>query len=267
MSSEAPAVCLKGLTVAYDAQPVLWNVNLDVPQGVVMGIVGPNGAGKSTLLKAVLNIVRPLAGQIEVFGRSYRASRYRVGYVPQRAGVDWDFPISVLDLVLMGTYGQLGWFHRPGADERRRALESLERVGMSGFANQQIGELSGGQQQRVFLARAFVQNAEVLLMDEPFAGVDATTEQAIVDLMHGLRQNGKTLLIVHHDLTTVSDYFDHVALLNRQIIAAGQIEDAFNMDFLEKTYGGPLVRCKVAFDHMAQLESDADASDNGSSDA
>ena len=267
MSSEAPALRLQGLTVAYDAQPVLWNVDLDVPRGVIMGIVGPNGAGKSTLLKAVLDIVRPLAGKVEVFGRSYRANRFQVGYVPQRAGVDWDFPISVLDLVLMGTYGQLGWFRRPGVDERRRALESLERVGMSEFADQQIGELSGGQQQRVFLARAFVQDAEVLLMDEPFAGVDATTEQAIVDLMHGLRQNGKTLLIVHHDLTTVSDYFDHVALLNRQIIAAGQIADAFNMDFLEKTYGGPLMRCKIAFEHMAHLESDNKAGDKGPSDA
>ena len=235
------ALNIENLTVAYDTQPVLWNVDLVVPVGVVMGIVGPNGAGKSTLLKAVLGIIPKLTGKIDVLGKRYSNQRRQIGYVPQRSSVDWDFPTTVLDLVLMGTYGRLGWFRRPGTTERKLAWEALERVEMAGFADRQIGELSGGQQQRAFLARAFVQDEPLLLMDEPFAGVDATTEKTLVRLMHDLRNQGKTLVVVHHDLTTVEDYFDSVALINQQIIGAGEVKEVFTQAQLEKTYGGPLV--------------------------
>ena len=248
MNEPATAIQVKGLTVAYDAKPVLWNVDLTVPRGAMMGVIGPNGAGKSTLLKTVLGIVTPIAGSVEVFGQSNRSShsaRTNIGYVPQRASVDWDFPTTVLDLVLMGTYGRLGWFRRPGAKQRQEALAALEKVEMTDFANRQIGELSGGQQQRIFLARAFVQDAPIYFLDEPFAAVDATTEKAIVGLLHELRAHGKTLVVVHHDLTTVAEYFDHVALINRVAIASGPIQDSFTPDLLEKTYGGPLRNCGI----------------------
>ena len=257
MLDNDPALSLKGLTVAYDTEPVLWNVDLEVPAGVLMGVVGPNGAGKSTLLKAVLGILPSLAGAIRVFGQPYSAQRTLIGYVPQRSSVDWDFPTTVLDLVLMGTYGRLGWFRRPGNAERKAARQALERVQMAEFANRQIGELSGGQQQRVFLARAFVQDAPLLLMDEPFAGVDATTEQTLVDLMRELRQKGKTLVIVHHDLTTVCEYFDQVALLNRKVIGAGHVSTVFTTELLEKTYGGSLNQCKVACRQFSTLTSES----------
>lgn len=237
-TSQPPALRIEGLTVAYDAQPVLWNVDVDLPAGCVMAIVGPNGAGKSTLLLAALGLMQPLAGRVQVFGQPMEASRHRVAYVPQRRSVDWDFPASVLDVVLMGTYGRLGWFRRPGKREREDALAALAYVEMDALANRQISELSGGQQQRVFLARAFVQQADLLLMDEPFAGVDAKTERAIVRLLHGFRDEGKTLLVVHHDLSTVREYFDRVALLNRELIACGTIADVFRDDEIQRTYGG-----------------------------
>jgi manganese/zinc/iron transport system ATP- binding protein len=233
-----PAVEIADLTVAYRDKPVLWDVDLTVPQGVLMAIVGPNGAGKTTLIKAVLGLVRPAAGQVLVHGRPYDEERRRVAYVPQRGTVDWDFPTSVLDVVTMGTYGALGWLRRPGRAERGRALASLDQVRMRELADRQISQLSGGQQQRVFLARALVQDADVYLMDEPFQGVDATTEVEIVRLLQELRARGKTVIVVHHDLQTVAEYFDWVTLLNVRRIASGPVDEAFTEENLRLAYGG-----------------------------
>ncbi len=237
-----PAIAVRDLTVAYNDRPVIWDLDLDVPAGVLMAIVGPNGAGKTTLIKAMLDLVRPAAGQVEILGQPYRKSRDRVGYVPQRGSVDWDFPTNVLDVVQMGRYGALGWIRRPGNRERELALEALDKVSMGEFADRQISQLSGGQQQRVFLARALVQNADVYLMDEPFQGVDATTERAIITLLKELRSEGKTVVCVHHDLQTVPDYFDWVALLNIRKIASGPVSEVYNETNLRLTYGG-----RVAF--------------------
>ena len=234
----APAVEVTDLTVAYEDKPVLWDVDLEVPPAVLMAVVGPNGAGKTTLIRAVLGLVRPAAGRALVLGKPYAEQRRRVAYVPQRGSVDWDFPTDVLDVVLMGTYGRLGWVRRPGRAERRDALAALEQVGMDGLAHRQISRLSGGQQQRVFLARALVQDADVYFMDEPFQGVDATTERAIVELLRTLRARGRTIVAVHHDLQTVPEYFDQVTLLNVRRIASGPVEEAFTEENLRLTYGG-----------------------------
>lgn len=235
-----PALSVRGLSAAYDGAPVVFDVDLDVPTGVLMAIIGPNGAGKSSLLKAVMGALDPLAGRVLVFGRPIHEQWARVAYIPQRSTIDWDFPTTVLDLVMMGTYGRLGWFRRPGARQKQEALEALRVVEMENFAERQIGELSGGQQQRIFFARALVQNADLYLMDEPFAGLDATTERAIVELLHGLRAEGKTMVVVHHDLTTVSEYFDQVALLNRELITHGPVPTNFVTPHIENTYGGPV---------------------------
>jgi manganese/zinc/iron transport system ATP- binding protein len=205
---------------------------------VLMAIVGPNGAGKSTLIKAVLGLLKPAAGEVLVHGRPYREQRRLVAYVPQRGSVDWDFPTSVLDVVQMGTYGMLGWIRRAGREERERALAALEQVGMADFAGRQISQLSGGQQQRVFLARALVQNARVYLMDEPFQGVDAKTERAIVTVLQALRASGDTVVVVHHALQTVAEYFDWVTLLNVRRIASGPVAEVFTEENLRVTYGG-----------------------------
>ena len=231
------ALKIQRLTVAYDSTPALWDVSLVVPAGVVMGIVGPNGAGKSTLLKSVLGIVPKLSGEIHIGQTSASNRKNQVGYIPQKTTIDWDFPITVRELVLMGTYGTLGWFRRVGKMERKRANDAIARVEMDPYADRLIGELSGGQQQRAFLARAFVQDAPLLLMDEPFSGVDATTEKTIVGLMHQMREQGKTLLVVHHDLSTVIDYFDQITLLNREIIGTGEVSRIFNQSLLQKAYG------------------------------
>jgi manganese/zinc/iron transport system ATP- binding protein len=236
--TSTPAVEVTDLTVAYGEKPVLWDVDLDVPKGVLMAIVGPNGAGKTTLMRAILGMVKPAAGQALVHGRPYAEQRRLVAYVPQRGTVDWDFPTSVLDVVLMGRYGRLGWVRRPGAADRAAAREALEQVGMTELAGRQISQLSGGQQQRVFLARALVQGAEVYFMDEPFQGVDATTEKAIVELLRTLRAGGKTVVAVHHDLQTVPEYFDQVTLLNVRRIASGPVEECFTEENLRRTYGG-----------------------------
>ena len=236
------AIEVADLTVAYRDQPVLWDVDLNVPSGVLMAIVGPNGAGKTTLIKAILGLVAPAAGRILIYGQPYADQRRLVGYVPQRGSVDWDFPTSVLDVVMMGCYGTLGWGRRPGRRERMRGMEALENVGMRDFADRQISQLSGGQQQRVFLARALVQDAQVYFMDEPFQGVDATTERAIVTLLQDLRASGKTVVAVHHDLQTVADYFDSVMLLNVRRIASGPVAEVFTEQNLRLAYGG-----RVAF--------------------
>ncbi len=233
-----PAIAVHDLTVAYRDQPVLWDIDLEVPEGVLLAIVGPNGAGKTTLIKAMLGLVDAAAGETLIHGEPYAKQRRRVAYVPQRGSVDWDFPTSVLDVVTMGLYGRLGWLKRPGKPEREAAMAALEQVGMQEFAGRQIAQLSGGQQQRVFLARALVQQADVYFMDEPFQGVDATTERAIVELLQTLRAAGKTLVVVHHDLQTVPEYFDWVLLLNVRRIAAGPVAEAFTDENLRLTYGG-----------------------------
>ena len=241
---ETKAIEVTDLTVAYQDKPVLWDVDLDVPPGVLLSIVGPNGAGKTTLIKAILGLVRPAAGNVLIYNKPYEAQRRIVGYVPQRGTVDWDFPTNVLDVVMMGRYGALGWIRRPRKQERELAMNALEKVGMEGYATRQISQLSGGQQQRVFLARALVQDSTVYLMDEPFQGVDATTERAIVDLLQELRANGKTVVVVHHDLQTVTDYFDWVMLLNIRRIASGPVEETFTPENLRQTYGGRIAFIK-----------------------
>jgi manganese/zinc/iron transport system ATP- binding protein len=240
MSDPASAVEVRDLTVAYRTQPVLWDVDLDLPEGRLIAVVGPNGAGKSTLLKAMLGLVPTVAGRVKIFGEPYARRRSWVGYVPQRESVDWDFPTSALDVVMMGLYGQIGWLRRPGRRHRQAALDCLEKVGLQDLAERQISQLSGGQQQRVFLARALAQEARLYLMDEPFAGVDAATESAILTLLQELRDTGRTVVAVHHDLQTVAEYFDHVALLNVRKVASGPIAEAFTPENLHLTYGGRL---------------------------
>ena len=237
-SSKPWAIDVTDLTVAYRDKPVLWDVDLQVPPKVLLAIVGPNGAGKTTMIKAILNLVPATAGRVLVYGQPYAEQRHLVGYVPQRGSVDWDFPTDVLDVVTMGRYGTLGWVKRPGRAERERALEALHKVGMETFLHRQISQLSGGQQQRVFLARALVQDAEIYLMDEPFQGVDATTERAIIALLQELRSAGKTVLVVHHDLQTVPEYFDWVTLLNVRRIASGPVSEVFTDENLRRAYGG-----------------------------
>ncbi len=228
------------LTVAYHKRPVLWGVDVEVPAGQLVGVIGPNGAGKSTLIKAAMGLLPVSSGWVKVFGRPVKDNLRRVGYVPQRESVDWDFPVSVMDVVLMGRYGHLGLFKRPRKEDREVARECLEKVKMLPYADRQISNLSGGQQQRVFLARALAQESELYFMDEPFAGVDAATEAAIVTILQELKDQGKTLLVVHHDLPTAKTYFDSLLLLNMRVVAFGPTEEVFNYDLLQSTYGGRL---------------------------
>lgn len=234
------AISIRDLTVAYHRRPVLWDVTAEFPTGHLIGIIGPNGAGKSTLIKAIMGLVPMASGDVRILGDSLKRQRHLLGYVPQRSSVDWDFPTNALDVVMMGRYGKFPLFRRPGKRDRVIAVECLEKLGMGGYANRQISQLSGGQQQRVFLARALAQDAEIYLMDEPFAGVDAATEQAIIVLLRELRAKGKTVIVVHHDLQSAADYFDWVALLNLRIVACGLISDTFTADNLRATYGGRL---------------------------
>lgn len=238
MANRRCAVEVEDLTVAYDAKPVLWDVDLEIPQGTLMAIVGPNGAGKTTLIKSMLGLLKPITGSVRFFEseQSAQALRNRIGYVPQSGSVDWDFPTTVQDVVLMGTYGKLGWFKRPRRQDKELTLEMLKKVGMEEFANRQISQLSGGQQQRVFLARALAQEADIYFMDEPFKGVDAKTEKTIVDLLRELRDQGKTVVVVHHDIQTVPEYFDWVTLINLRVTASGPVEEVFTEENLRKTY-------------------------------
>lgn len=241
MSHDQPiAVEVHDLTVAYHRRPVLWGVDFTLPAGHLIGLIGPNGAGKSTLLKAMLNMVPAASGWVKIYGKPYAQQKRLVGYVPQRESVDWDFPINVLDVVLMGRYGHLGLLRRPRRSDYEFAMACLEQVGMADYSRRQISQLSGGQQQRVFLARALAQEAQVYFMDEPFAGVDAATERSIIGLLEQLKKEGKTVLVVHHDLQTVPEYFDWVLLLNMRLIAAGPTETIFTAENLRKTYGGRL---------------------------
>lgn len=231
------AVEVHQLSVSYGKTPVLWDIHFEIPSGVRVGILGPNGAGKSSLLKALMGIVTPLTGHIRLFGKQLNKVKRRIAYVPQRSAVDWDFPATVFDVVLMGTYGSLGLFRWPGKKERAAAMAALEKVGMAGFANRQISELSGGQQQRVFFARALVQEADLYCMDEPFAGIDMATEKELAALLKELQAAGKTLLIVHHDLTSVTNYFDWVMLLNTCLIGCGETAKVFTSENIQRTYG------------------------------
>lgn len=250
-SPSAP-VSIHDLTVAYHRKPVLWDVDLDVPQGRLVGIIGPNGAGKSTLIKAALDLVPCVSGEVLIYGRPFRQQRRLVAYVPQRESVDWDFPISAVEVVMMGRYGMMGWFRPPNRAHRRAAVAALERVGMADFADRQISTLSGGQQQRIFLARALAQEAQIYFMDEPFASVDAATERAIIAVLTELKDAGRTVLVVHHDLQTVSRYFDHVIMLNMRVVAHGPTRAVFTEENLARTYGGRLTLLSEAAEALAR---------------
>jgi manganese/zinc/iron transport system ATP- binding protein len=237
----APPIQAVDVTVAYRSNAVLKNVNFSTPPATLTAIVGPNGAGKSTLIKAALGLIEPAAGYFRFFGDSFRDVEGRVSYVPQRTSVDWDFPVTALDVVCMGLYRRIGWFRPVRAKHRERAFEALASVGMQEYAHRQISQLSGGQQQRVFLARSLVQGAELFLMDEPLAGVDHATEQTIIDTLRRLRDQGRTAMVVHHDLETVADYFDRVLLLNGRVIAEGSADQVMQPGPLKEAYGGKLL--------------------------
>ena len=235
-----PSVETHNLTVIYDKKPAIWNIDFTLPTGKIIGIMGPNGSGKSTLLKAIMGIIEPNIGYSKLFDQDLEDVRNKVSYVPQRQSVDWDFPASVWDVVAMGRYATKGLFKRLSKEDHRMIEESLSKVNMTPFTNRQISQLSGGQQQRVFLARALAQNADLYLMDEPFVGVDAATEKAMINLLKSMRDEGKTLLVVHHDLHTAQDYFEHMVLLNSRLVAEGPTSEVFTKDILTETYGGTL---------------------------
>ena len=247
------AIEIENLTVNYDKTAVLWDLSLSLPRGVLCGIAGPNGAGKSTLLKAAMGLVKPLSGRIAFHGQPLAKMRKKIAYVPQRESVDWDFPITVSDVVLMGRYNRLGPFGRPRKADRDAAELALQKLGMKEMAHRQISQLSGGQQQRLFIARALVQDPDILLMDEPFAGIDLTTEKAIIDLLRVLRDEGKTVLIVFHDLPCAKEYFDWLILLNRRLIACGPIGETFTREHLMKAFG----KEQPLFDEASALSAQA----------
>ena len=245
-------VSIHDMTVAYHRKPVLWDIDYATPEGRLIGIIGPNGAGKSTLIKACLDLVPKASGSVCFYGQPYKKQRHLVGYVPQRESIDWDFPASALDVVTMGRYGHLPWCVPPGRKHKEIAMQALAQVGMADYARRQISKLSGGQQQRVFLARALAQDAQIYFMDEPFAGVDAATESAIVALLNELKAKGKTVLVVHHDLQTVPAYFDDVVLLNMRVVAYGPTANIFTEENLQKTYGGRLTLLVEAAEAVAR---------------
>lgn len=237
---ESPILEVHDITVSYNKKPVLWDIDFTLPKGVLTGIVGPNGAGKSTLIKAIMGLLPTASGFVRVFDKPLEHVRDHVSYVPQRESVDWDFPASVLDIVQMGRYGKVGLFKRLRAADKEFALEALRKVDMQNFAHRQISQLSGGQQQRVFLARALAQDADLYLMDEPFVGIDAATEAAIINILREMKAKGKTVVIVHHDLQSVTEYFDWVLLLNMRLVASGPVSQVFTEKLLQEAYGGRL---------------------------
>lgn len=234
------SISVKGLSVSYERKRVLANIFLELKAGRVVGVVGPNGAGKSTLFKAILGLIEPNTGIIKILDKDSDQVRKEIAYVPQKNDVDWSFPATVMDVVMMGRYPFKGVFQRLSKEDKDIALEALREVGMEAFRDRQIGELSGGQQQRVFLARALCQNAQVFFLDEPFVGVDILTEEKIINILKKLAKEGKSLLVVHHDLASVQDYFDDVILLNQRLIAYGPTETTFNDENIRRTYGGQL---------------------------
>lgn len=250
----ASPLAIDDLTVAYHRKPVIWDVGFELPAGQLIAVVGPNGAGKSTLLKAVMDLIPRASGRVRVFGGTYRNHRHRVGYVPQRESVDWQFPVSAVDVVTMGLYDEIGWCFPVRKKHRDRAMEALDRVGIADLAHRQISQLSGGQQQRTFLARALVQDADLYLMDEPFAAVDAATEIAIVEILRELKSRHKTAVVIHHDLQTVPTYFDYVVLLNMRVVAHGPVESTFTTENLNKTYGGRLTLLDEVNEAMRRRE-------------
>jgi manganese/zinc/iron transport system ATP- binding protein len=233
-------LAVRGLTVSYGEKPAVFSIDASFPAGAMSAIIGPNGAGKSTLLKACLGVIPRLSGEVWVYGAPLAQGLGRIAYVPQRASIDWDFPATVQDVVQMGLYREAGLLGRLSGQLAARARDCLDRVGMADFLHRQIGQLSGGQQQRVFLARALAQNADLYLLDEPLAGVDAATERTVIDVLKRLRTDGKAVVAVHHDLSTVRDYFDHVLLLNVRLVAEGPVETAFTPETLNAAYGGRL---------------------------
>ena len=230
------AIEIKNLTVAYDEKPVLENLSLNIGKGQIWAVIGPNGAGKSTLIKTILEFLKPIVGDVKVNGEKYAKMRKKIAYVPQRGSVDWDFPTTLFDVVEMGSYGRVGFLKRVSKEEKVRVIEAIKQVDMLEFKDRQISELSGGQQQRVFLARALLQDAEIYLMDEPFQGVDSKTEKSIVQILKKLRDEGKTVVVVHHDLKSVPEYFDYVAMVNKSVVVSGKIEDVFTPENIDKTY-------------------------------
>lgn len=250
--SPTSPLSVHAMTVAYQQRPVIWDIEYEAPSAALIAIVGPNGAGKSTFMKACLDIVPRATGIVEFWGKPFTERRTLVGYVPQRESVDWDFPVSALDVVCMGRYAMIGWFRRVTRAHRDRAMECLDLVGLADFAHRQINQLSGGQQQRVFLARALAQEASLYFMDEPFAGVDAATERSIVGILRQLKAEGKTVVVVHHDLSTVAEYFDHVVLLNTRIIAHGPVASVFTHENLRRTYGGRLTILEEVGESLAR---------------
>ena len=238
--SDAIALSVKDLSVVFGEKPVLWDIDIDIPKGCLMAIIGPNGAGKTTFLKATLGLLKVAAGRVDCFGKPLQSALKSIAYVPQKNSVDWDFPATVYDVVLMGLYPSLGLLRRVSKSDKAKVTESLAKVGMQEFVDRQIGQLSGGQQQRVFLARSLTQSADVFLLDEPFAGVDAATETAIMAVLKALQSEGKTVIAVHHDLSTVSTYFDHLFLLNRKAVASGSLDEVFTKENLVTAYGGKL---------------------------
>ncbi len=238
---------IQGLTVSYNNKPALWELDYEAPAGGLVAVLGPNGAGKSTMIKAILGLVPRLSGEIKVFGQRYNKTQKNIAYVPQRSSVDWDFPISAIEVVAMGLYRKIGWARRVRKTHHATALHYLDKVQMRNYAYRQIGRLSGGQQQRVFLARALAQEADLYLMDEPFAGVDATTEQTIIDVMREVTAKGATVICVHHDLQTVVNYFNYALILNVRVVASGKINKVLTKENLESAYGESLARAEPKF--------------------
>lgn len=237
---EKPVLELHNLTVTYQNKPAIWNVDYEIPGGRMVGIVGPNGSGKTTMMKTVMGLIRPGSGYVRIFGEPLEKMRGRIAYVPQRSSVDWDFPVNVLDTVLMGRYRPGSLLRRTRREDRDKARESLKKVGMEKYVKRQISQLSGGQQQRVFIARALAQEADLYLLDEPMAGVDAATEDTIISLLQSMREAGKTIMVVHHDLQTAHRYYDWLVMMNTHLIAAGPTEQVFTEQNLHDTYGGRL---------------------------
>ena len=232
------AIAVKNLTVSYGPVPALLDISFNIPEGQLVGVIGPNGSGKSTLIKSILGFVKPDVGTVEILGDDVSLNKGRIAYVPQRGSVDWDFPVTVREVAVMGRYGHRKWWQDLSRDDYSRAEEALEKVRMSEFSKRQIGQLSGGQQQRVFLARALAQNADILLLDEPFAGVDAATESAILDVLEESKQTGKTLVVVHHDLGTAAEYFDLLLLLKQRLFGFGTPQQVLDPGLLAEVYEG-----------------------------